>query len=61
VGRAPEGFLTPFTDIVIPVREKELLNEPDKTYFEHELVKYLKSRSVSGNFVRTRLISEDNV
>lgn len=61
VGRAPEGFLTPFTDIVIPVREKELLAEPDKTYFEHELVKYLKSRSVSGNFVRTRLISEDNV
>ena len=61
VGRAPEGFLTPFTDILIPIRERELLTEPDKTHFEHELVNYLKSRSVSGNFVRTRLISEDDV
>jgi hypothetical protein len=61
VGRAPEGFLTPFTDILIPIRERELLAEPDKTHFEHELVLYLKSRSVSGNFVRTRLVSEDDV
>jgi hypothetical protein len=59
VGRAPAGFLTPFTEIVIPVREKELLQDPDLTYFEHELGTYLKSRSVSGNFLKPKLISED--
>jgi hypothetical protein len=61
VGRAPKGFLTPFTQITVPVRERAILEEPDRTYFERELGLYLKSKTVNGNFVRVKLISPDEV
>jgi hypothetical protein len=61
VGRAPQGFLTPYTEILVPVRDRVLLDEPEKTYFQHELGLFLKGKSVSGNFVRVKLISVDDV
>ena len=61
VGRMPKGFLTPFTDIVVPVREQDLLADPDKTHFEHELESYIGTRTVSGNFVKVTLVSADDV
>jgi hypothetical protein len=61
VGRSPQGFLTPFTEIVVPVRERAILDEPDRTYFQHELGLYLKSKTVNGNFVRVKLVSPDEL
>jgi hypothetical protein len=61
VGRAPQGFLTPYTEILVPVRDPHLLEEPERTYFQHELGLYLKKRTVSGSFVRVKLVSSDDV
>ncbi len=53
VGRV-RGFLTPFTEISVPVSLKELLRNPDRVYFERELGLYLKSKTVSGNFLQVK-------
>jgi hypothetical protein len=55
VGRV-KGFLTPFTEISVPVTLKDLLRNPDRVYFERELGLYLKSRTVSGNFLQVKFI-----
>jgi len=56
VGRV-KGFITPFTEIIIPIRSEDLLKKPDKAYFERELGLYLKSRAVNGNFLRVKFVS----
>ena len=56
VGRV-KGFLTPYTEIKVPISEGELLIEPDKNYFERQLGLYLKDKTVNGNFVRVNLVS----
>jgi hypothetical protein len=61
VGRAPAGFLTPYTELLIPLREGALLKDPDRTYFERRLADYVRSRTVTGNFVRVKLVSADEV
>lgn len=55
VGRV-RGFLTPFTEITIPVTDRSLLGQPDLGYFQRRVGKYIKSRTVNGNFVRARLV-----
>ena len=59
VGRV-KGFLTPFTEVVIPVNETALLSEPDRSYFERQIGLYLKNRTVNGNFVRVKLIKAED-
>ncbi len=59
VGRV-KGFLTPFTEISVPVNDVALLSEPDKSYFEKLLGLYLKSRTVNGNFLRIKLVSVED-
>lgn len=54
VGRV-KGFLTPYTEIVIPLREPTLMNTVDRPYFERELGLYIKRRTIHGNFVRVKL------
>jgi hypothetical protein len=61
VGRMAEGFLTPYTEIVVPLRDRTLLQEPDQTHFEQLLETYIKRRSVNGNFVRVKLVSVDEL
>ena len=61
VGRVPQGFLTPFTEVVVPVREQDLISDPDKTHFERELEFYIGTRTVTGNFVKVTLMSADDV
>lgn len=53
VGRV-KGFLTPFTEITVPVTLKDLMRNPDRVYFERELGLFLKSRTVSGNFLQVK-------
>ena len=60
VGRV-RGFLTPFTEILVPVRDRALLAEPDRSHFERELGLYIKQKTVSGNFVRVKLLSAEEV
>jgi len=55
VGRV-KGFLTPFTEINVPVKTEKLLSEPDKSYFERQIGLYLKNKTVNGNFLRINLI-----
>ncbi len=57
VGRV-KGFLTPYTEIAIPVRVAELLKNPDRVYFERELGLYLKSKTVSGNFLQVKFVEQ---
>ncbi|TAK64518.1 MAG: hypothetical protein EPO24_03235 [Bacteroidetes bacterium] len=54
------GFLTPYTDIEIPVREQALLNNPDKDYFRKRLTGYLKQRTIQGNFLQVKFIPEED-
>ncbi len=61
VGRAPRGYLTPYTEVLVPVREKALLQDPERTHFEKHLERYIKRRSVNGSFVRVILVSADEV
>jgi hypothetical protein len=56
VGRV-RGFLTPYTEITVPVASAELLLEPDRSHFERQLGMYIKTRTVNGNFVRARLVN----
>jgi hypothetical protein len=56
VGRV-KGFLTPFTEINIPVNDDGLLEEPDKSYFEQQISAYIRGRTVNGNFIRIKLVS----
>jgi hypothetical protein len=60
VGRV-RGFLTPFTEILVPIHEKSILGQPDLSYFERQLGLYIKSRTVHGNFVRARMVPADQV
>ncbi len=60
VGRV-NGFLTPYTEITVPLREKVILNPVDRPYFERELGLYLKRRTVHGNFLRVKLSSVDEL
>ena len=60
VGRV-RGFLTPFTEILVPIYEKSILHQPDLSYFERQLGLYIKSRTIHGNFVRTRLVPAEQV
>jgi hypothetical protein len=55
VGRV-RGFLTPYTEITIPVDEPDILADPDRSHFERQIGLYLKSRTVHGTFVRVRLV-----
>jgi hypothetical protein len=61
VGRAPRGYLTPYTEVLVPVRERTLLQDPERTHFERQLELYIKKRSVNGSFVRVVLVSADDV
>jgi hypothetical protein len=58
VGRV-RGFLTPFTEIIVPVADESLLKPPDQGYFERQIGLYIKSKTVNGNFVRVKLTSPD--
>lgn len=58
VGRV-NGFLTPYTEIVIPVHGTQLLNAVERPYFERQLEQYLRRRTVHGNFLRVLLVSAD--
>lgn len=58
VGRV-RGFLSPYTEITVPVRGDESMNETDKNYFERELGLYLKKRTVSGNYLKVKLVLTD--
>ncbi len=60
VGRV-NGFLTPFTEIVIPVNNRIILTPVDRPYFERQIGLYLKSRTIHGNFLRVRLTSTDEL
>lgn len=60
VGRV-NGFLTPFTEIVIPVNDPQLLIPVERQYFERQLEQYLRNRTVHGNFVRVVLVSPDTL
>jgi hypothetical protein len=60
VGRV-NGFLTPFTEITIPVSERLLLGPIDRPYFEREIGLYLKRRTIHGNFLRVKLASFDEL
>jgi hypothetical protein len=51
IGRL-RGFITPFTEIIIPVRFDDIFNSIDLPHFEKDLGFYLKSKSVIGNFVK---------
>jgi hypothetical protein len=61
VGRTSKGFLTPLTEITVPLRDRSLLRDPDRTCFEHGLSKYLSGRTVNGNFLRVKLVSAEDV
>jgi hypothetical protein len=61
VGRAPKGYLTPYTEVQVPVRERSLLQDPDRAHFERRLESYIRKRSVNGSFVRVVLVSADDV
>ncbi|MDP2208153.1 MAG: hypothetical protein Q8K98_05170 [Bacteroidota bacterium] len=58
VGRV-KGFLTPFTEIKIPVNDGGLLDEPDKSYFEQQIGSYIRAKTVNGNFIRINLVSAE--
>lgn len=58
VGRV-KGFLTPYTEISIPVLIDGLLKAPDKPYFEREIGLYLKNKTVNGNFIKVKLIPKE--
>ncbi len=60
VGRV-KGFLTPYTEIVVPLRDHALLNTVDRPYFERELGHYIKRRTIHGNFVRVKMKSVDEL
>ncbi len=55
VGRV-RGFLTPFTQIGVPVSDERLLQQPDKAHFERGLGRYLKHKSSAGNFLQVQFI-----
>jgi hypothetical protein len=59
VGRV-KGFLTPFTEIKIPVHDSGILSEPDKSYFEQHLSSYVRDKTVNGNFLRINLIAAED-
>jgi hypothetical protein len=61
VGRAPKGYLTPYTEVLVPVREKSLLQDPERAHFQRRLESYITRRSVNGSFVRVVFISADEV
>ena len=61
VGRAPKGYLTPYTEVTVPVRERSLLQDPDRAHFERRLESYIRKRSVNGSFVRVVLVAADDV
>jgi hypothetical protein len=45
----------------VPVREKSLLQDPERAHFQRRLESYIRRRSVNGSFVRVVLISADEV
>jgi hypothetical protein len=61
VGRAPEGYLTPYTEVLVPVRDRTLLQDPERTHFERQLEGYIRKRSVNGSFVRVVFVSSDEL
>lgn len=56
VGRV-RGFLTPYTEVTIPVPDESLLKQPEKKYFQQEIASYLKERTLNSNFLGVRFIS----
>lgn len=58
IGRL-KGFITPYTEIKIPINIKSVFNNIDKPYFEREIGLYLKSKAVVGNFVKVSLIHKN--
>ena len=55
VGRV-KGFLTPYSEISIPMIDTTMLQKPDKPYFEREIGMYLKNRTVNGNYIKVRFV-----
>ncbi len=60
VGRV-RGFLTPYTEITLPMQDDTLLNAQDRPHFEREIGLYLKKRTVHGNFLRVKLTTADEL
>jgi hypothetical protein len=56
VGRV-KGFITPYTEIVIPLKDSELMSRIDKPFFERELGLYLKNRTVNGNYLQVKFVA----
>jgi len=57
VGRI-KGSIGTFTEITIPVSVPELLISPEKDFFEREIGLYLKNRTVTGHFLRVKLVDK---
>ncbi|HRK59272.1 MAG TPA: hypothetical protein PLI74_06495 [Candidatus Kapabacteria bacterium] len=60
IGRI-RGFIAPYTEITIPVFREELLQLPDKLYFQKLLGSYIKKRTINSNYLGIRFVSINEV
>ncbi len=56
IGRLPSGALTPYTNIDIPVRERWMLESPDREHFEKSILRFLRLRCIASNVLHVRLV-----
>lgn len=57
VGRI-KGSISTYTEISVPVQIPDLLISPEKDFFEREIGLYLKSKTVTGHFLRVKFINK---
>lgn len=50
------GFITTYTEIVVPVNLEFLLKSPEKEYFELTLGLYLKEKTINGNYLSVKFV-----
>ena len=48
--------LTPYTEITVPVQDVDKLQKGELKYFENTLCEYLMGRTVSGQFLKVRIV-----
>ena len=50
------GCLTPYIEITVPVQDADKWQKGELKYFENTLCEYLMGRTVSGQFLKVRIV-----
>lgn len=57
VGRLSSGAMTPYTEILVPVRERWFLESPEREFFQKSIARYLCERCVAGCYLRLEFVA----